>query len=317
MDSASQTKRLREVRQAETTVRETELAADQRVQTLEGQAARLRERMYKLRASLDERSRSSVPMPHNKENLHHRYSSLNVESELPPPQHQEALTAREQAVHSRERAAALCHQSAAVYEEHLERVALRLRDEEEITNEAEIPSRGHRSPPMPGPYNDPASSVELASPIVSANEDTPVPDPVTKKPQRGGQRYRRRHYEAVVGYETESNFFAGFSSNISEGGLFVATINLPPVSSVVEIRFSLPSGFEASSTGEVKWTRDWNEMTPDVAPGFGVSFKSLRDDTRQAIQSFVSQREPIFYDLEDMEMEMEFVDDQDTASNAV
>ncbi len=268
---------------------------------LDAMALRLKERMHKLRATLYGRAKADVPMPRHKQLLFERYQTIDIDTEVPAPQHDASLDAREDAIHARERAAALCHQSAALYEEHLEQLATRLKDEEELVHEPDPILRTDRHGASAGSEALPPTrpEPELAQPILgdaAGSHSRPKP-----KPRKRG-KHKRRHYEAIVGYESEHNFFAGFSSNISEGGLFIATINLPKVGTQVEVRFSLPNGFETDAVGEVRWTREWNELTPEVSPGFGISFQKLGAEAQQAIQVFVEEREPIFYDLDDLDL---------------
>jgi uncharacterized protein (TIGR02266 family) len=98
-----------------------------------------------------------------------------------------------------------------------------------------------------------------------------------------------------VGFESEASTFTGVTSDISEGGLFVATHSLPPVGCEIEVRFSLPAGPELRTRGIVRWLRDTHE--PDSAPpGMGVQFSALAEEQRTLIRAFVDQWEPTFFE---------------------
>jgi uncharacterized protein (TIGR02266 family) len=101
--------------------------------------------------------------------------------------------------------------------------------------------------------------------------------------------------QTQVDLSSDSNFFTGFSTNISEGGLFVATVNVLSPGTPVDVTFSLPAGGRLSVKGEVRWTREVNDRTPEVFPGVGVRFTEVDPAVVSQIKSFVQQREPLFF----------------------
>lgn len=101
--------------------------------------------------------------------------------------------------------------------------------------------------------------------------------------------------QTQVDLSSDSNFFTGFSTNISEGGLFVATVNVLPPGTPVDVTFSLPAGTRLTVKGEVRWTREVNDKTPEVFPGVGVRFTEVDPAVVSQIKSFVQQREPLFF----------------------
>jgi uncharacterized protein (TIGR02266 family) len=101
--------------------------------------------------------------------------------------------------------------------------------------------------------------------------------------------------QTQVDLASDSNFFTGFSTNISEGGLFVATVNVLPPGTPVDVTFSLPSGSRLTVKGEVRWTREVNDRTPEVFPGVGVRFTEVDAALVGQIKAFVAQREPLFF----------------------
>jgi uncharacterized protein (TIGR02266 family) len=102
--------------------------------------------------------------------------------------------------------------------------------------------------------------------------------------------------EADIGFQSDNNFFTGFSEDISTGGIFIATYDNRPIGSRLAINFTLPDGHLVSAVGVVRWLREHNDSTPDVQPGMGVQFTGLSDDDRHRINSFLGVREPMFYD---------------------
>ena len=110
-----------------------------------------------------------------------------------------------------------------------------------------------------------------------------------------GRGSSRIPMQTQVDMSSDSNVFTGFSTNLSEGGVFVATVNLLPVGTPVDLTFTLPGNTRLTVKGEVRWTREIDDRVPDVFPGVGVRFVELGMDAAQALHRFVAEREPLFY----------------------
>jgi uncharacterized protein (TIGR02266 family) len=111
---------------------------------------------------------------------------------------------------------------------------------------------------------------------------------------------RRQHprfaVQLEVGITSEHNFYAGFTENLSRGGVFVATHQLKPVGSSIELTITLPgSETPIRAKGEVRWLRSYNEQS-DAPPGMGVRFLEVDPQALAAIDAFLRQREPLFFD---------------------
>ncbi len=106
--------------------------------------------------------------------------------------------------------------------------------------------------------------------------------------------------ELVVTIESDSNFFSGFSENISEGGLFISTYDYKPRGTVFELVFQLPDLDKKILTRcEVCWIREYNPSVPDMVPGMGVRFLDLDKEAQDSVLRFCQQlREPMFIDLD-------------------
>lgn len=121
-----------------------------------------------------------------------------------------------------------------------------------------------------------------------------LPPPSTETPLDPERRVAPRvSIEVHVGISSESNFFTGFSGDISEGGLFIATYNLLPVGAHVEVSFGVV-GHEVKAHAEVCWVRDPIDI--NLMPGFGVRFADLTEPDHRAISGFIEARTPMFYD---------------------
>jgi len=127
--------------------------------------------------------------------------------------------------------------------------------------------------------------------------DVPKPAPV---PREAGAPYRaqvaREHVEANLGATTESNFYVGFSGEISQGGVFVSTYNILPKGSPVRVLITLPGNLSTEVDGTVRFVRDPMDMNADSEPGMGVAFDGLEKDSRELILRFIRKRPPVFYD---------------------
>jgi uncharacterized protein (TIGR02266 family) len=142
-------------------------------------------------------------------------------------------------------------------------------------------------PSAPGSVQAPHQAAAMA-PTMAATPAQAKP-PLPAKP--AGPREK---LEANVGATTESNFFVGFSGDISEGGVFIATYATYPLHAPVEVLVTLPGGYESTIPGTVRFVRDPMDM--DSEPGVGVRFDKLTQEQRDLILRFIRKRPPLFYD---------------------
>lgn len=171
-----------------------------------------------------------------------------------------------------------------------------------------------RVPTLPGVAPPPGLSEALAAdpmavtdpwlrarPAPAAPAGTPAPDPVKAEPtappadadeRRGTPRLRM---DCRVGLESHDNFYTGFARDLSDGGLFVATFDILPVGTSVDVSFSLPDGTQVDVRARVRWVRDLAQATTDAWPGMGLCFESVPPGAAAAIERFMLAREPIFY----------------------
>ena len=100
-----------------------------------------------------------------------------------------------------------------------------------------------------------------------------------------------------VTHTSEHNFFTGFMEDISEGGIFVATHAPVEIGDKLELTFSVP-GMPGNCTlvCRVRWLRAYNPDSNETIPGMGLSFDDLPGQAKEAIDRFIKQREPIFYE---------------------
>ena len=125
----------------------------------------------------------------------------------------------------------------------------------------------------------------------SQRSDSLAPDGVRRE-------HDRFTVELEVSVSSENNLYAGLAENLSAGGVFIATHKPQRVGSRIELSLRMPdSEEEFPIVGEVRWVRVYNEHS-DTSPGFGVRFLSLPPGASAAIERFLAQREPLFFDDE-------------------
>jgi uncharacterized protein (TIGR02266 family) len=110
------------------------------------------------------------------------------------------------------------------------------------------------------------------------------------------RQHRRVALETGVGFASDNNFYTGFMEDISEGGLFLATYELQPIGTVIDLTFTLPNDQVVEVVGEVRWVRDPRDEDPNAPPGMGIQFHELSEQARTSIHEFIAARAPIFYE---------------------
>ena len=90
------------------------------------------------------------------------------------------------------------------------------------------------------------------------------------------------------------NFDAIFSSNglpvdctlydLSSGGAFISTDQLPPLNSVIQISFTLPNGTSIQCSSRIIWV---NETLSQRPRGIGIRFALLSKEAMEALENFL------------------------------
>jgi uncharacterized protein (TIGR02266 family) len=146
-----------------------------------------------------------------------------------------------------------------------------------------------------------AATASIAGAMSKLHPLTVIPSmaparPSSSPPAAHAPGGRRADLEANVGASSETNFYVGFSGEISEGGVFVATYTTLDVGALATVHVTLPGGFEFKVPGHVHFVRDPMDMNDDAEPGMGIKFEALPADQRELILRFVRKRAPMFYD---------------------
>jgi uncharacterized protein (TIGR02266 family) len=108
----------------------------------------------------------------------------------------------------------------------------------------------------------------------------------------------RASLHVAIDIYSEHNFWSGLTMNVSEGGVFVATVRLMEPGTMLIIDMDLPGEDDPIiALAEVRWTRVYSG-DPDVPPGLGLKFVHLCDESLAKIRRFAERvREPLFFDL--------------------
>jgi uncharacterized protein (TIGR02266 family) len=114
------------------------------------------------------------------------------------------------------------------------------------------------------------------------------------QPERERRAHARVALEIEVTLGSESQFFAGLSGDVSEGGIFVSTYRQLPIGERVSVSFRLPNG-ETKATGTVRWIRPASEGAP---PGLGISFDEIEGGGAELVHEFCKDRPPLYYEVE-------------------
>jgi uncharacterized protein (TIGR02266 family) len=109
-------------------------------------------------------------------------------------------------------------------------------------------------------------------------------------------RAHRLDVELQVDILSDSNFYAGFTENVSAEGIFVATHVLQPIGSIVEMSVQFPGQRgPVRVRGEVRWVREYSQAS-DACPGMGIRFEQLSPTDDVLVREFLAKREPLFFD---------------------
>jgi uncharacterized protein (TIGR02266 family) len=107
------------------------------------------------------------------------------------------------------------------------------------------------------------------------------------------RRCPRFGIELAITFGSESHFWTSSATNLSEGGVFIATRELKPIGSEVELTIMLPApAHPIWLRGEVRWIR---QASPNSsAPlGMGIQFRMISEESLRSIAEFLHQRPPL------------------------
>jgi uncharacterized protein (TIGR02266 family) len=118
---------------------------------------------------------------------------------------------------------------------------------------------------------------------------------VVERRNRTNEREPRFDVSLTVSVDSGSNFYVGFTENLSDGGVFVATHIPRAMGSTVSLLIAIPNGGPIRARGTVAWIREYSESN-DAVPGMGIRFDEVSRDDVDRILAFGRSRQPIFFD---------------------
>jgi len=100
---------------------------------------------------------------------------------------------------------------------------------------------------------------------------------------------------ANVTMRSETNFFTAMTENISDGGVFVATLSPPAIGEIVKLQISVEGEGGIVVSGIVRWLR----TSEDGYTGCGIQFENLSPQGKIAVDTLVSsiERDPLLADF--------------------
>lgn len=117
---------------------------------------------------------------------------------------------------------------------------------------------------------------------------------VQTAPPKSQRRTERHAIELPVEFDLETEFYAGITRDISEGGVFIATYCIQPIGTIIGLAFELPCGTRIETRGTVRWIRDTAHTS---RPGMGVAFTALSAESLAAIANFCRHNAPLYVEL--------------------
>jgi uncharacterized protein (TIGR02266 family) len=141
-----------------------------------------------------------------------------------------------------------------------------------------------------------AKALKTLHPTVKAAKDKAARNSIAPKPSRGDGGAMRINVNTMLSMNTDHQFYTGFSEDIEDGGIFIATFEPKPMEAEVIVNFKLPGDIPVSAKGVVQFVRNYNPSTPEVAPGMGIKFTDIMPKDKKAIEKYLKSRTPMFYD---------------------
>jgi uncharacterized protein (TIGR02266 family) len=124
-------------------------------------------------------------------------------------------------------------------------------------------------------------------------------DDVLFSDKRTSERINREiNVNFEVSVDGPHNFFAGFTQDISKGGVFLATHQVYPIGTKMKLSFEI-EGINVEVEAIVRWARKPENLSgSDLHPGMGLQFLNTDEKLIAAFESFLEKKEPLLIDEE-------------------
>ncbi len=107
------------------------------------------------------------------------------------------------------------------------------------------------------------------------------------------RQHPRHPVDLKVDYTTRDAFLANHITNLSRGGLFIASEAPLPVSSELDIVLTLPDQDERiRARGRVIWNYDIRKGTTRVIPGMGIKFLDISPEDSHKLAQYLATLAP-------------------------
>jgi uncharacterized protein (TIGR02266 family) len=105
------------------------------------------------------------------------------------------------------------------------------------------------------------------------------------------RNFQRFQVDLELTLQSESTIWIGQAENVSDGGVFVATKELKPIGTEVEMTIKLPGNMlPVWALGVVCWIRETSGRA-DAPLGMGIQFRLIADEALRRIRDFVRERQ--------------------------
>lgn len=110
----------------------------------------------------------------------------------------------------------------------------------------------------------------------------------------GDRQQPRYSVDVTVTVNSDAYFLAGAATNLSSGGVFIATPIVHDVGTEFDISLHIGDGQDGviHACGEVRWQRPASD-DPSLPQGLGIQFLAIEGDGAERIERFLAaNREP-------------------------
>ena len=111
-----------------------------------------------------------------------------------------------------------------------------------------------------------------------------------KTPRNDPRQDPRVHVALDVALETQQDFYAGITGNLSYGGVFMRTESPPAPGSSVQVDIRLPGGGRIRARGCVRWVREKDTASDDRPAGCGVAWQAIDRRSLTAVRRFLARQ---------------------------
>ncbi len=93
----------------------------------------------------------------------------------------------------------------------------------------------------------------------------------------------------LLDYPDSEAYLYDYSTNLSEGCIFLKTTETLPVGKHLSLKFTIPDSVNLlEATGIVKWIiTEGESIENNIVPGVGIEFLHIGEDTKQKIKKFI------------------------------